>query len=49
LAFSSFCLRLLERPLLPRLIKKVSIDIAERQEFALCRRLRSAERDLARA
>jgi hypothetical protein len=49
LAFSGFCLRFLERPLRPRLIDKVSIDIAQRQEFALRRRLRSAERDLARA
>jgi hypothetical protein len=31
------------------MIKKVSIDIAERQEFALRRRVWSAERDLARA
>jgi hypothetical protein len=31
------------------LIKKVSIDIAQRQDFALRRRLWPVERDLARA
>src|SRR5215471_2427154 len=44
LAFSSFCLRVLERPLPPRLMKNVSIDMAERYEFDLRLRLRSAER-----
>jgi hypothetical protein len=42
--FFSFSLRLLERPLPPRLMKKVSMDIAERYELDLRRRLRSADR-----
>src|SRR6185312_13136163 len=37
LAFSSFCLRVLGSPLPPRLMKKVSIDIAERSGSALRR------------
>ena len=43
MALSSFCLRLLERLLPARLMKKVSIDIADRYEFDLRLRLRSAE------